>query len=1244
MRKITDFIVNHCYVIFAVFLALTGVCGILATKVKINKDIYNYMPADSETSLGLNIMNDEFDYSATSEYEMMLTDVPAEEKTAIKEHIESVEGVSSVDYGDSDEFNRDNYTRYRIHVDAPADSETANHIYRTIHDEYSSKYEVAEAGRVFSENGDVLQISVALLAVGFAMVILTIMSKSWVEPWLFLFAILLAVVVNKGTNIIFPNVSHITDSIAAILQMALSMDYAIMLSTRYRQEKSKDDCPDNKTAMRRAMRYSFGAISSSSVTTVVGLIVLVVMSFTIGRDMGLVLSKGVILSLVSIFTSLPALLLIFDKAIEKTAKPTINFNMAWFGRRAFNIRHIALPLFLLIFVGSFVLKGSTVINFTASQNNKIKDVFDQTNQMVVIYNSDKDDEVTKICKEYDAREDTTRVLCYGNTINEPEKYNEVVPKINDLSDEKVETEDYLIKAIYYHYYRDGGTHTITLPELVNFLQKEVFGNERFAGEVTDEIVEKVNRFSNFTDQKKVNQPRTKQDIASILGVDPAKLDDVYVLYYSEHQLPTKLRLYDFASFVTNEILTDSNYSSMISASQKSDLAKLLNFSNSKITDTKKSAAELSKLFGIDQSKIEQILIYYNYTNTETPTATSSIENLINFALNNQSVLSALNLSEAKANDLKAQFADIKADINAERENISTRYAEFNTKLDEAIAKLPAETQNNLKPLVEKLRSELSAKVSEINTAVTKEYSYSDIENAAGKINGALDATTYWLDNLEANYPEVFAALDETTKNLVLNYAAQIRAKAAEIRTKADISNRLEKIKSIYKLYQAETTASTAKATPRELVNFLISHANDEKLSGSLNAETLRKLRLAQYIMNNQSTGYTAGALATAFGLDAEKINLVYALYNYRHVNNDPRLSLKTLVNFIAEKILPNPEYANRLSEDQQTQLSTVATLMHAAENGVAYNYESLYRAILPVAKTVNKNQLFLVYLYHGSLYDYDENWTLTLETFINYLNDSILPDSRFAERITDETREKVINGKKTISDSKDMLVGPKHNRMLVESNLDPEGEKTFTFIRELKEKLGPKNKQDYFLVGDSAMAYEMSQSFSGEMDFITILTMLSIFAVVALTFRSVFVSILLVFVIQCAVYIVMAFLSLTGSDIYFIALIIVQAILMGATIDYAILFTSYYVENRSYFKLGIKDALIHTYNKSIGAILTSASILIIVTAIVGRMATAIAATICSSISLGTLCATIIILVLLPPLLAILDRFIVKQKK
>ena len=1241
MRKITDFITDHCYAIFAVFLVLTGICAVLSTKVNINKNIYSYMPVDSETSMALNIMNDEFDYDQTSSYEMMLTNVPEEEKTNIKDFIASVEGVSSVEYEAGDKYNRGEYTRYVINVDAPADSETANRVYHEIHDKYKEEFELAESGQVHDYNGEVLKMTVTLGAIACAMIILLLMSKSWIEPFLFLFVILLAVIVNKGTNIIFPSVSHITDSISAILQMALSMDYAIMLSTRYRQERTKKDCPDKHTAMRRAMRYSFGAISSSSITTVVGLIVLIFMSFTIGKDMGLVLSKGVVLSLVSIFTSLPALLLIFDKLIFKTEKRTLKLKMDWLAIFAHSFRKFSVPAFLLIFVISLILKGNTAIQFTASDNNKIKDVFDETNQIALVYDGKMDEQVTDLCKKLDAKEETTRVLCYGNTINEPEKYNEVVPKINELSDgEYIEVEEYLLKAIYYHYYKDVDNHTVTLDEFVSFLQNDVFTNESLTKDISSETKDSINHLSNFTNSEKVNRARSKEDIANILGISPSQLDDVYVLYLAENGVSTKLTMYQFSNFVINEVLTSPQYSAMLTAEQKSDLYKLNTFSNPAVTDRQMTAGELANLFGISEDKVSQILTYYSYTETDTPTKTASAEELINFALSDETALNELGISSAEANEIKGKISTAKASINTSKSEAFAHYDELNAYLDSKIAEMPEDTQAKIKPELTNFRAELNNKVSAAEYAINREYSYSEIEAVGNKVNKALDSTLYWLDNIESNYPELFAELDEETKLEVLSYRDQIKATIVNARNQVNIDGRLAQLKSLYRLYQAKTTTITS--SPRELVNFLLVHQNDERLKGAMSADTINQLSLAQFIMNNQSTTYTPAALAQTFGLDSEKIRLVYALYECRHVGT-PKLSLWTIINFINDKVLSNPEYASHLDESSQTKLRTIYALMHAAANGTPFNYNALYNAVLPLSDNLDKNQLFLAYLYHGSLYDYDENWTLTLEQLIHFLSDKVLNDSRFSARISNETKQKILDGRKTIDDAKVMLVGPQHYRALIESHLPAEGEQTFDFIKGIYNELGAKNKVDYYLVGDSPMAYEMSQTFNDEMNFITILTMLSIFAVVIWTFKSFFVSMLLVLVIQCAVYIVMSYLSLTGSSIYFIALIIVQAILMGATIDYAILFTSYYVENRSYFKMNIKEALINTYNKSISAILTSASILVIVTAVVGNFASAIAGKICRSISLGTFCATVIILVLLPPLLAILDKMIIKNK-
>ena len=174
------------------------------------------------------------------------------------------------------------------------------------------------------------------------------------------------------------------------------------------------------------------------------------------------------------------------------------------------------------------------------------------------------------------------------------------------------------------------------------------------------------------------------------------------------------------------------------------------------------------------------------------------------------------------------------------------------------------------------------------------------------------------------------------------------------------------------------------------------------------------------------------------------------------------------------------------------------------------------------------------------------------------------------------------------------------------------------------------------------MAYEMSQTFQSELDFITVLTMLFIFVVVALTFKSLTIPFILVLLIQCAVFVSMGIMSFSGEGVYFIALLIVQSILMGATIDYAILYTSYYIENRK--TMDKREAIINSYNKSIGTILTSASILILVTFVVGKFTSGITSKICNTLSQGTLCAEVLILTLLPGLLAVCDKFIIKNKK
>ena len=245
----------------------------------------------------------------------------------------------------------------------------------------------------------------------------------------------------------------------------------------------------------------------------------------------------------------------------------------------------------------------------------------------------------------------------------------------------------------------------------------------------------------------------------------------------------------------------------------------------------------------------------------------------------------------------------------------------------------------------------------------------------------------------------------------------------------------------------------------------------------------------------------------------------------------------------------------------------------------------------------------------------------------------------FQPFLNESLKNNIVESKENINDAKKMLVGDKYSRVVLLTNLEPESKETFAFIEDLKNNMG--DDMQYYLIGDSPMALEMSKSFVKEFNYISILTMIAIFIVVAVTFKSILIPFVLVLLIQCAVYLTMGILSITGVKVYFIAILVVQSILMGATIDYAILYTSYYLEYRE--KLDIKNSLIEAYNSSIHTIMTSASILIIVTLILGLLASDITAVICKTIAEGTFCSTLLILLLLPGVLATFDKYIFKKK-
>ncbi|MBR3152932.1 MAG: MMPL family transporter [Clostridia bacterium] len=765
LKKFTDFIVEKHKAVLFVVIVLAIWCAMLSSKVNINRDLTKYMPASSDTSKGLEIMYDEFDEVLAMPLSIMVDDLSDEEKIEEIEYIKNLEGVASVTYNESEEYNKDNHTLYELTISGKSDSENGENVIKDLQARYKEKGKnMSMRGEVATANAPVLPLWVIAIAVLSALIILIIMSDSYVEPVLYLVAIGFAVIINRGTNILLPSVSQITNSITSVLQLALSMDYSIMLATEYHREKlrGKSKIP----AMKSALSRSFTAISASSVTTIVGMLVLILMSFTIGRDLGIVLAKGVLLCLFAIFTVLPALLIIFDGLIEKTHKTPFKPKLDILGNISYKIHKFSIVIFLVIMGVAFFAQQSVGNLYTNTDSEAIDDVFGSYNQTAIIYNLKDHDKISEFCKNQEKNEKVTRVLSYDNTINQPLSSNEILGKFEALGS-KVDVNEELIDIIY----------------------------------------------------------------------------------------------------------------------------------------------------------------------------------RLKYALN---------------------------------------------------------------------------------------------EN---------------------------------------------------------------------------------KLTAKQIINKILESSSEEEAS------------------------------------------------------------------IVLDKVL-------------------------------------------------------------ASLEDYNKkDYKMTAEEFVNFLYDTAMEDEQIRELMEGtDIAKKLESAKHGMDNAKDQLIGKEHGRVIIRTKLPAEGEETMEFIKDMEADLDNLGlEEDVYLVGNSSMAYEMSKSFSKESIIITIITAVAIYIVVAISFKSWSIPLILVAIIQTAVWITLSITGVTDGNIYFLSLIIVQSLLMGATIDYAIMFTEQYVAARKN-GLDIHKSVVRGYNKSIQAILTSAGVLTLVTAIVGNFASSTAAKICKAISDGTFFSTLLILLLLPALMAACDRFVVKREK
>ena len=346
LKKISRQIVDKRVIIMIAFLVACVYCALSISRVHVNNDITSFLPPDTDTRRGLTIMENEFTTYASAN--VMLANTTYERASAAAEKIETLEHVTGVTFDNSPAHFVDSAALLTISFDGTSDDENVIAAMNEIRS-LTAGFDTYTSSDIGADLlGEIAQqmVGVVALAAVVIMAVLLFTSRSYFEVVIFLIVFSVAALLNMGTNFWLGEISSITNSIAVILQLALAIDYAIIFSHRYQDEI--DRFPTEREALIEALSKSIVEISSSSLTTISGLVALMLMQFRLGYDLGLVLSKGILCSLITVFLLMPGLIASFFRPLRRTTHKSHVPDITGWGRFLMKTRVGFVALFVII--------------------------------------------------------------------------------------------------------------------------------------------------------------------------------------------------------------------------------------------------------------------------------------------------------------------------------------------------------------------------------------------------------------------------------------------------------------------------------------------------------------------------------------------------------------------------------------------------------------------------------------------------------------------------------------------------------------------------------------------------------------------------------------------------------------------------------------------------------------------------------------------------------------------------------
>lgn len=412
LKKIPEGIVKLKWVFLVLFVALSIFGAVMIPHTKINYDLTGYLPANCDSSTALELLKKEFDDKGMAY--VMVKDVTPEKAGEIKTRLEKVEGVATVTYVESMNY-KNNSALYTVTLKDYDSTKGAFDAVKGVIDTLSDEKAYLSGQSAFSYYTK-LETEQSIMKLGIAIVVIILLvmlftSKTYFELIVLILVFGAAMAINMGTNFLFVNgISYIANLVALVLQLALSLDYSIILLHRYMEER--DNGEDAKTATVTALTKGLPEILSSSLTTVAGLAALMLMTLSIGAEIGLSLAKGIVVSMATVIFFMPALLVIFDKPIQKTRHKSFVPNVTKPARAIVKARKVIVPAFLLIAILAGVAQGFNKYSFNYNSGSLIvapKKVIEETgfgtlNSLVVVVpkgDAEKERQLVKYVESFD---------------------------------------------------------------------------------------------------------------------------------------------------------------------------------------------------------------------------------------------------------------------------------------------------------------------------------------------------------------------------------------------------------------------------------------------------------------------------------------------------------------------------------------------------------------------------------------------------------------------------------------------------------------------------------------------------------------------------------------------------------------------------------------------------------------------------------------------------------------------------